>query len=312
MDGGHDGDAEIDEAALVAHAETAVLRHAALGDIEFAHHLDAGNDGGVPVLGDGRHGVVQHAVDAVLDGHFLVARFDVDIAGAPFERVEDGGIHQLDDGCDVAVGGGELVDRERLVVGLLAAHHVEREALGHLFEHALGLLGLLEQVGDLRQRGYLDPQLFVEQQRQFVDQVEVARIGQGDIERAVLRPQRHEVVPEHQVHGDRPEQLVVDGAFPQIDVLAPVPRGHRARLLGFGGRIEDANFVSSHKNLGGWELGAGRWGGSAGPTPVRSQKPHLLSRHAPISCLNGSPPPAKISADTARSAQTPQKCPWRS
>ena len=103
MDGRHDGDAEIDQAVLVAHAETAVLRDAPLGDIELAHDLDARNDGGVPVLGDGRHGVVQHAVDAVLDGHFLVARFDVNIAGAPLERVEDGGVHQLDDRRDVGI-----------------------------------------------------------------------------------------------------------------------------------------------------------------------------------------------------------------
>ena len=94
VDRGHDGDAEIDQAALVAHAEAAVLRDAALGDIQLAHDLDARDDGGVPVLGDGRHGVVQHAVDAVLDGHCLVARFDVNIAGAPLERVEDGGVHQ--------------------------------------------------------------------------------------------------------------------------------------------------------------------------------------------------------------------------
>ena len=65
--------------------------------------------------------------------------------------------------------------------------HVQREAFGDLFEHALGLFGLLEQVGDLRKRGDLDPQLLVEQQRQLVDHVEVARIGQGDFERSVLR-----------------------------------------------------------------------------------------------------------------------------
>ena len=57
----------------------------------------------MPVLRDRRHGVMQHTIDAVLDGHFLVARFDVNIAGAPFERVEDGGIHQLDDRRDVAI-----------------------------------------------------------------------------------------------------------------------------------------------------------------------------------------------------------------
>ena len=45
MHRGHDADAEVDEAALVADAETAVLGHAALGDVELAHDLDAGEDG---------------------------------------------------------------------------------------------------------------------------------------------------------------------------------------------------------------------------------------------------------------------------
>ena len=187
MDGGHDGDAEIDQAVLVADAETAVLRDAALGDIELAHDLDARNDGGVPVLGDGRHGVVQHAVDAVLDDHFLVARFDVDVAGAPLEGVEDGGIDQLDDRRDVAVDGGEPVDGERFVGIVFVADDVEREAFGDFFEDALRLLGLLEQVGDLGGGGDLDAQFLVEQQAEFVDRVEVARIGEGDFEGSVLR-----------------------------------------------------------------------------------------------------------------------------
>ena len=67
MNGGHDGDAEVDEAALVADAEAAVLGDAALGDVELAHDLDAGEDGVVMLAGDGGHGGLEHAVDAVLD-----------------------------------------------------------------------------------------------------------------------------------------------------------------------------------------------------------------------------------------------------
>ena len=238
MNGGHDGDAEVDQAALVAHAETAILRDAALGDIQLAHHLDARKDGGVPVLGDGRHGVVQHSVDAVLDGYFLVARFDVNVAGAPLQRVEDGGIDQLDDRRDVAIDRGELVDGERLFGVLFIDHHVQREAFGNLFQNALGLLGLLEQVGNLGQRGDLDAQLLVKQQRQLVDHVQVAGVGQGDVERAVLRAQGHEVVAEHQVHRDGPEQIVVDGAFAQVHILAAIARGHGLRLGGFAGGID--------------------------------------------------------------------------
>ena len=162
MHGGHDGDAEIDQPAFVAHAEAAVLRHAPFGDIEFGHHLDTRENRRMPILGDGRHGVLQHAVNAVLDGDFLVARFNVNVRGAPFERVEQGGVHQLDHRGDVAIGT-QLLDRERLVGVLFVAHHVEREAFGHLFEHPLALLGLLEQVGDLAQGRHFDAQLFAEQ-----------------------------------------------------------------------------------------------------------------------------------------------------
>ena len=250
VNGGHDGDAEIDQAALVAHAETAVLRDAALGDIQLAHHLDARNDGGVPVLRDRRHGVMQHAVNAVLDGHFLIARLDVNVAGAPLERVEDGGVHQLDHRRDVAVGG-QLVDGERFVLVLfLADHHVQREAFGDFFEHALGLLGFLEQVGDLRERGDLDVQLLLQQDRQLVDQVEVAGIGERDVQVPVLRLDGHEVVAEHQVDRDGVEQVVIDADFAQVDKIAAVARGQRLGLRDLVGRLDNLESVSSgHGNL---------------------------------------------------------------
>ncbi len=87
---------------------------------------------------------MQHAVDAVLDGHFLVPRFDVDIARPALQRIEDGGVDQLDDGRDIAVGRRQPVDGQSLVLVLFVANHVQREAFGHLFEHALGLFGLLQ------------------------------------------------------------------------------------------------------------------------------------------------------------------------
>ena len=55
VDGRHDGDAEVDEAALVADAETAVLGDAALGDVELGHDLDTRKDGLVVLARDGRH-----------------------------------------------------------------------------------------------------------------------------------------------------------------------------------------------------------------------------------------------------------------
>ncbi len=89
MAGGHDGNTQVDEAALVLYAEAAVLRDAAFGDVQIAEDLDARQNRRMPFLGDGLHGVLQHAVNAVLDGDFCVARFDVDVARTPLQRGED-------------------------------------------------------------------------------------------------------------------------------------------------------------------------------------------------------------------------------
>ncbi len=212
MHGGHDGDAEVDEAALVADAEAAVLRDAALGDVELAHDLDAREDGLVMLARDGRHGLLQHAVDAVLDEERVVVGLEMDIRGAAFERGEDGGVDQADDGRDV-VFGGDALDGDVLVGVVFAGEHVEGQAFAGFVEHALRLLGLLEQVGDLRERGDAGDQALAEQAGDLVEHHELRRVGDGDGEAAFGLLQRHEVVAEHHVHGDGLEELVLDLKF---------------------------------------------------------------------------------------------------
>ena len=160
---GHDGHAKIDEAALVAHAEAAVLRHAALGDVQLAHDLDARQDRGVPFLGERLHGELQNAVDAVLHDHFGIARLDVDVAGAPLERREDHGVHQANHGAHAGVAR-ELLHGNVFFAVFFLADHLQREAFGGLVEHALRLLGALQQVADLRGGGHLDLEALAQQQ----------------------------------------------------------------------------------------------------------------------------------------------------
>jgi hypothetical protein len=109
-------------------------------------------DGGVVLARDGRHGGLQHAVDAVLDDDRIVVGLDVNVGGAALERGEDGGVDQADDGADVFFAG-QLFDGDVFVGVVVAGEHVEGEAFAGFVEHALRLLGLLEQVGDLRERG---------------------------------------------------------------------------------------------------------------------------------------------------------------
>ena len=95
-------------AAFVSHPETAVLRNAALGNVQFGHDLDARNDGGMMLFADRRHGFGQHAVDAVLDATPIVAGLDVNVAGPALKRGEDDGVDQPDDRADVALRGQPL------------------------------------------------------------------------------------------------------------------------------------------------------------------------------------------------------------
>ena len=133
---GHDGDAEVDGAAEIAYAKTPVLRYTALGDVELAHHFDTRDDGGVVLFGDGLHRLLQHAVNAVLDDHRIVARFDVNVTGAPLQGGEDGRVHQADDGTDVGFRR-QLLDGDGLVGVLVFGNDVERETFAGFFQHAL-------------------------------------------------------------------------------------------------------------------------------------------------------------------------------
>src|SRR5262249_15478993 len=154
MTGGHDGDTQVDEAALVLNAEAAVLRDSAFGDIEIAENFYARDDGGVAFLGDGLHGVLQDAVNAVLHRNICVACFDVDIASASLESGEDESFDEANDGADGGVAG-EAITGDGLVAFFFVLGNLEGERFGRLFENALGLFGALEQVADLARGGDL-------------------------------------------------------------------------------------------------------------------------------------------------------------
>ena len=199
------------------------------------------------LLRDGRHGMLQHAVDAVLDDHRLVARLDVNIAGAPLQGGEDGGVDQADDGADVGFGR-QLVDRDGLVGVLVLGDDVERKAFAGFFQHALRLLGLLQHVVDLGKRGDLGRDAAAQQQADLVDHHQLAGIGHGDQQAAVrLVFQRHEVVAEHQVHWDLAEQVVLDVEILQVDELAAIAPREVLAVLRPRRRVANAT-VAAHEN----------------------------------------------------------------
>src|ERR1700757_3686736 len=178
MHGWHDRDAEIDEAAFVANAEAAVLGDAAFGDVEFAHHFDSGEDCGVPFFSEGLHGVLQDAVDAVLDDVLGVAGFDVNVTGATLEGRENHGIDEADDGADAGVAR-QFVHGDVFVAVVFVADDLQRETFGGLIEDALGLLGALQEIVNLGGGSDFDLEAFVEEESEFVGLLQLAGIGDG-------------------------------------------------------------------------------------------------------------------------------------
>ena len=90
--GRHGAHAQVEFLALHAQHDAAVLRQAALGDVELGHDLDAADHGGGEV---GRRALafVQHAVDAVAHFQAVLERFDVDVRRTQLDRALD---HQVD------------------------------------------------------------------------------------------------------------------------------------------------------------------------------------------------------------------------
>ncbi len=160
---------------------------------------------------DRLHRLLQHAVNAVLDDHRIVARLHVNITGAALQGAEDRGVHQADDGADVVLRR-QLFNRDGLVAArVIVVHHVQRKGLAGLVQHALRLLGLLQDVGDFRQRGYPRQHPAVQQQADLVDHVELAGVAERNRQPSIFQLlQRHEVEAEHQLHRHLAEEFVLD------------------------------------------------------------------------------------------------------
>src|SRR5579864_5687155 len=228
MNGGHDGDAEVDQAVVVLHTEAAVLGHTALGDVQLAHDLHARDDGGVVLLGHGLHGRLQHAVNAVFHHHGVAFRFDVNIAGPLLQCGKNRGIDQANNGADIGFCRDTLDVQVLVARALFISHHVEHEAFAGLIEHALRLLGLGQDVIDLDQSCDFSLDTAVEQQADFVDHHQLAGIRDGNPQGPVFFFQRDEAVAEHQVHGHGLEKLSVKMVAAKIDEIAAVAGGELA------------------------------------------------------------------------------------
>jgi hypothetical protein len=198
--------------------------------------LDAGNDRAVVPLVDRVHGLVEHAVDAVLDDDDVLLGLDVDVRGAALDRVEHHGVDELDDRRGVLR---DPVDREGLFSLLVLGDELHAEVLGGLVEDALRGLALLEDVGDRGAAADLDAQRHAHQELELVQPHDVRRVRADDRQRLLRAALGYERVAQHPLHGNRAEELRVHPERAEVHVGQPQPLRQRDRLrLFFGARRE--------------------------------------------------------------------------
>ena len=219
----HDRDSEVDSAPVVLHAETSVLRDAALRDVELAHDLDTGDNGRVMLFADRRHGLRQHAVDTELNDDRVVPSFNVNIRSSSLQCRENRGIDQADDRAGIA-SSRELVDGQRLFHTGVFVLPDDGEAFAGFFQNALRLLGFFENVVDLPQRCDLGHNALLQKEADLVDHHQLAGIGDSNGEATVRGLlQRDKLVAEHQVWRDLLEQIMVKLKISEVDKLATIP-----------------------------------------------------------------------------------------
>ena len=218
---GQNADAEIVVFAVGRELDAAVLRAAALGDVEPRKDLDAREDRAEEAAGR-IVALDEPAVDPVADADAILERLDVDVAGPQLHRFGD---DQIDELHHRRVGVVFLLLVGRLLDGRLG--EVDG-GVGEFLEHRIGRLAVagtvmaVDRLDDLLARGQRKLDVAVEDEAELVLGVDVGRIGAGDAERvAILGDGEDRVFAGHALR-EEIDDVLLDGDPRQIDKLQPV------------------------------------------------------------------------------------------
>jgi hypothetical protein len=218
VDAGERDDAQVDVVAVDRHADAAVLRDAALGDVEVAHDLHAADDAADHAPRDGG-GVLQHAVDAEAHAQLVAVGREVHVGGALLDRLRDDAVDELDDRR--VLGGLEQVDD----LGALFLLLLVRRRLDHVVQPRQAR----DQRADVLARGDGGAHLVAGHQRDVVDGEHVGRVGHRDEQRPVADElHRHGVVALGRRRGDQVGRPHVDVEDGEVEVVQPVALRDRA------------------------------------------------------------------------------------
>ena len=198
--GREDGDADVDRLLPALHRDAAVLRRAALGDVEAAHDLEPARDRLRLGAGD-RADLAHHAVDPGARDEPLALGREVDVGGADVEGLGDRAVDE-DDGRRVVLA----VDRRR-VVDHLGCELVDLDELDHRAvevtrDRELDLILGCDR--DAHRDPERQPQLVGEHRRWSGSATATSTAP------SLLQPHRDRVVPTRELLGEQTGRLRLD------------------------------------------------------------------------------------------------------
>ena len=222
---GGDADVEHPAGGRGVQRDAAVLRLAALGDVELREHLQAGRHARRHPLRDPLH-LLEDAVDAEAHDERVLLRLEVDVGGAVLGRLEDDGV---DEPHERRVGDA-VVDLE--IVGLLFLRDpkllVDLLEDGPRAERLRGARHPAQLQHDVLARGDAEVERVAGREPELVDSVQVAGVGDGDPQRAVLERVRDRGDALEHVQRDLLGRVLVDAREGEVDEGDLVADGERA------------------------------------------------------------------------------------
>ena len=113
-----------------------------------------------------------------------------------------------------------------------------RKTFRGAIENALRLFGALEEVIYLRRGSDPDLESLTQMQGEFVNQLEMTGVGDGNGESSLVNLERHEVVTEHQFRRYAADEFGLYVLLAKVEKWTAVTPGKFACALDFGGVIQ--------------------------------------------------------------------------
>src|SRR5690606_2572745 len=215
-DHGQGRDTEVDDLVLQLELDAAVLRDAALGDVQVREDLDARGQRCLH-LERRLHDLLEHAVDSVADPDLLFVWLDVDVGSAAHHGVGQDAVDELDDGrvVDLRLERGEadffflgLEDLDVLGLDLL------EQLLEPLVRRFVVLLELLAE-RELARDDRLD--VVPRDELEVIQRTGIRRVHHRDGERTPDATERQDAVFEGDVRRNEPDDPGVDDDLLEVD-----------------------------------------------------------------------------------------------